>query len=203
MNTSCNGSKYSRMIRLNSEWNSIISGTSMFWKIRLGHALGVIQTWAENSANSKGPTCGERSIEWTVHMEDTARTSVLDTAQERVHPSPGWYSEKKHILVKLSPASVSSPPMGEREWINESFVDSGTSEEQETSRKSKDPSIILTASGTTHTTEEASAYEYDLDMCVQVQSLNESPAVILMGIVWGRRSFVSMASRWAVVSHQE
>ena len=84
-----------------------------------------------------------------------------------------------------------------------SFVDSGTSEEQETSRKSKDPSIILTASGTTHTTEEASAYEYDLDMRVQVQSLNESPAVILMGIVWGKRSFVSVASRWAIVSHQE
>ena len=62
-------------------------------------------------------------------------------------------------------------------------MDSGTSEEQETIRKSKDLSVILTANGTSHTTEEASACEYDLDMFVQVQSLKGSLAVLLMGLV--------------------
>ena len=113
-------------------WQQVQSDDKTQFRVKLHHLgnqyvlkdkIGTC-TWSHpdmvrKSATSNGPTCGERSIEWTVHMEDIARTSVLDTAQERVHPSPGWYSENKHILVKLSPASVSSPPMEEREWINE------------------------------------------------------------------------------------
>ena len=54
-----------------------------------------------------------------------------------------------------------------------------TPEEQETIKK--DPSVIMTAIGTTHTTEEATVYVCDLDMFVQVQFLRESPAILSLG----------------------
>ena len=53
-----------------------------------------------------------------------------------------------------------------------------TAEEQETIQKSKDPSVIMTAKGTAHTTEEATVYVGDLDMFVQVPLFKESPAVL-------------------------
>ena len=39
-----------------------------------------------------------------------------------------------------------------------------TPEEQETMQQPKDPSDVMTASGTTHTTGEATVYVNDLDM---------------------------------------
>ena len=56
-----------------------------------------------------------------------------------------------------------------------------TPEKQETVRKSKDSSVIMTAYGTTHTTEEAAGYVYDLDMCIEVQLLKEPTAVLSLG----------------------
>ena len=44
-----------------------------------------------------------------------------------------------------------------------------TPEEPETIQTLKDPSVIVTADGTTHTTVEATVYVCDLDMFVQVQ----------------------------------
>ena len=46
-----------------------------------------------------------------------------------------------------------------------------TPEEHRLIQKSKDPSVIMTANGTAHTTEEATEYVYNLDMIVQVQLL--------------------------------
>ena len=60
------------------------------------------------------------------------------------------------------------------DWIESTYLWSErnyTPKEQETIQKSKDPSVIMTAHGTTHTTEEASVYLFDLDMFVQVQFL--------------------------------
>ena len=54
-------------------------------------------------------------------------------------------------------------------------------EEQQTFRTSKDPSVIMTANGTAHTTEEAAVCVCDFDMFVQVRLLNESPAVVSQG----------------------
>ena len=48
-----------------------------------------------------------------------------------------------------------------------------TPEEQETIRKSKDPSVTMTANGTSHTTEEATTCVSDLDMFGEVQLLKE------------------------------
>ena len=79
---------------------------------------------------------------------------------------PGSKSENRHRFFKPSPASnASSPPM-RTSTVREVIVDSEASlhmmsindlapEEQETNRKPKQPSVIMTASGTTQTTEEA------------------------------------------------
>ena len=56
-----------------------------------------------------------------------------------------------------------------------------TPEEQRLIQKSKDPSVIMTANGTAHTTEEATEYVCDLEMIVQVQLLRESPAILPQG----------------------
>ena len=44
-----------------------------------------------------------------------------------------------------------------------------THREEETIQKLKDPSVIMTASGTTQTTEEATVCVCDVDMFLQVQ----------------------------------
>ena len=83
--------------------------------------------------------------------------------------------------------AIFSPPMTtskERAFI----VDSGASlhtmsnsdltpEEQQAVRKSKDPAFIMTATVSTHTSEEATENMCDLDKFVQVQLLKESLAV--------------------------
>ena len=53
-----------------------------------------------------------------------------------------------------------------------------TPEEQDTIQKSKDPSVMMTASGTTHIMEEATVHVFDLDMFVQAPFLKESPTVL-------------------------
>ena len=40
-------------------------------------------------------------------------------------------------------------------------------------KKTKDPSVVMSANETTHTTEEATVHVRDLDMLVQVQVLQE------------------------------
>ena len=54
-----------------------------------------------------------------------------------------------------------------------------TPEEQETIQKSKDPSVLMTANGTTQTTQEATVYVCNLYMFVRL--LEESPAVLSLG----------------------
>ena len=54
-------------------------------------------------------------------------------------------------------------------------------EEQESIQELKDPSVITSANGTTHTTEEATVCVCDLDMFVHIQLLKESPAVLPLG----------------------
>ena len=56
-----------------------------------------------------------------------------------------------------------------------------TPEEKETIQKSKDPSVIMSADGTTRTTEEATIYVCDLDMFVQFHLVKEPPAVLSLG----------------------
>ena len=56
-----------------------------------------------------------------------------------------------------------------------------TPEDQETIQKSKDPSVVMTANGTAHTTKEATVNDCDLDLFGPVQFLIESRAVLSLG----------------------
>ena len=62
--------KFSRRTRPNTEWDFIMSRTSMFSKEYLGRTRGVIQTGSQNQRNPNAPTFEKRSIEWTLSMEE-------------------------------------------------------------------------------------------------------------------------------------
>ena len=54
-------------------------------------------------------------------------------------------------------------------------------EELETVRASRLPLAVITASGSINTTEKAKVHVKDLDMCVTVQLLEDTPAVVSLG----------------------
>ena len=74
-----------------------------------------------------------------------------------------------------------------------------TPEEKETIRKSKGPSVTVTANGTTHTREEATVSVCALDMSVKVQLLKESPAVLSLGKLCEENSY---SYEWLRCSHR-
>ena len=47
--------------------------------------LGLVQTGSQNQRNSNAPTFDDRSIEWTLSMEEEARKAAEIDTQERVH----------------------------------------------------------------------------------------------------------------------
>ena len=61
-------------------------------KANLGPPLGVTQTGSETLRNPNAPTFGERSIEWTLRMEEKAERPVW-TVHKNVYTFPGSYSE--------------------------------------------------------------------------------------------------------------
>ena len=50
-----------------------------------------------------------------------------------------------------------------------------------TLRRSRNPTVVLTASGEVQTNEEAQVFVHDLDLFVTVQLLDETPAVLSLG----------------------
>ena len=118
--------------------------------------LGDIPNGSENQRNPNAPTFAERSFEWISSMEK-ARKSVW-LSHKSVYKLPGSYSFKPSLASDVS--SLSFITSREREFI----VDSGASlhmmsksdltpGEQETAQKSKGPSVIMIANGTTHATQ--------------------------------------------------
>ena len=53
-----------------------------------------------------------------------------------------------------------------------------SSEQMDTLRRSRKPTVVLTASGEVHTHEEARVFVHDLHLFVTVQLLEETPAVL-------------------------
>ena len=106
----------------------------------------------------------------------------MDFLHKTLYTDPGSYSEIRKRFFTPSPASnVSSPSATsfEREGSGAASLDMMrkiylTPEAQETIQKSKDPSLIMAAHGTAHTTEQTTVFACDLDMCVQVQFLKET-----------------------------
>ena len=56
-----------------------------------------------------------------------------------------------------------------------------SSEEIETLRSSRNPTVVVTANGEVQTNEEAQVYVHDLDLFVTVQILDDTPAVLSLG----------------------
>ena len=104
MNDRCEYGKFSRMERPKTEWDFIMSRTSMFSKGKLGRALGVIQTGSQSQRNPNAPTFEERPIEWTLSMEEKQGTQ-LKFLHKSVYKVPGSYSENRNRFFKPSPAS--------------------------------------------------------------------------------------------------
>ena len=58
-----------------------------------------------------------------------------------------------------------------------------TSGDKDTIRRSKETTVITTASGKAESTEEATVYVYDLDVLVAMVLLEDSPAVLSLGLL--------------------
>ena len=56
-----------------------------------------------------------------------------------------------------------------------------SSEEMGTVKRSRNPTVVLTAGGEVHTNEEAQVFVHDLNQFVTVQLLEETPAVLSLG----------------------
>ena len=89
--------------------------------------------------------------------------------------------------VEAMPAPTSKRPE-EREFV----VGSGasmhmmskkelSSEEMGTVKRSRTPTVVLTANGEVHTHEEAQVFVHETNLFVTVQSLEETPAVLSLG----------------------
>ena len=99
-------------------------------------------------------------------MEQIARDTAW-LVQKNLYRVPSSYSDNRNKFFKPSPGNnVSSHHSMSRSDL--------TPEEQETTQKSKDPSVIVTAHETAHTTEEATVYAYDLDTFVQVKIMKNT-----------------------------
>ena len=53
----------------------------------------------------------------------------------------------------------------------------------DTVKRSRNPTTVVTANGEVQTNEEAQVYVHDLDLFVTVQLLEETPAVISLGML--------------------
>ena len=56
-----------------------------------------------------------------------------------------------------------------------------SSDELDTLRRSRNPTVVLTANGEVHTNEEAHVHVQDLNPFVTMQSLEGTPAVLSLG----------------------
>ena len=103
MNTRCNYRKHSRMTRLSSEWDSIISRTGMFWKQKNG-----TKTWSypdkirikrNPNVQHSGRDPSNGLCTWNM-----ARKSAL-ISHKNLCTTPGAYSDNRHGFFRESLAS--------------------------------------------------------------------------------------------------
>ena len=92
-----------------------------------------------------------------------------------------------------SPVKMKVPVLVSRNTEERMFVvDSGasmhmlskkdlSSDEMDTSRRSRNPTTVVTANGDVQTNEEEQVHVHDLDQFVTVQLLEETPAVLSLG----------------------
>ena len=136
------------------------------------------------------PKFEERSHEEALHQERCARKAAWDSAKNIYKLKSSDNATFYYIPgeEKGMPAPTTSRRPEEQEFV----VDSGasmhmmrrrelSSEELDTLRRSRNPTVVLAANGEVHTNEEAQVYVHDLNLFVTVQLLEETPAVLSLG----------------------
>ena len=98
-------------------------------------------------------------------------------------------ADKATFFILLFEARVMPAPTSKSSEEREFVVDSGASmhrmskqdsgsDELDSLRRSRNPTVVLTANGEMHTNEEAQVFVHDLNLCVTVQLLDETPTVL-------------------------
>ena len=142
----------------------------------MGPSRDIIQKCAPRERCPCGPRFGEGSHEETLHQEGCARKAAWDLAN----------------IFAGEVKGKSTPKTSKRPEEGEFVVDSGaslhvmsekelSSEEMDTLRRSRTPTVVLTANGEEHTHEEAQVFVHDLNLFVTVQLLEETPAFLSLG----------------------
>ena len=72
-----------------------------------------------------------------------------------------------------------------------------SSDELDTLRRSRNPTVVLTANGEVQTSEEAQIYVHDLDLIVTVQLLEETHGVPLLGKTLRRSRIFLRGCHWS------
>ena len=150
-------------------------------------SLGMICPGEPHQRYPNAPKFEDRSQEETEWQEQGAREAAWKLAKNvsklKEHERATFFSPSENRCL---PASNLKP--GEREFV----VDSGASmhmistkdlsdAEMDTLTKSCSPTIVITANGEVQTHKEATVYVQELDIFLNVQVLENTPAVVSLG----------------------
>ena len=154
-------------------------------------SLGYICPGEPHERSPNAPKFEDRSQEETEWQEQGAREAAWKLAKNvlkfKEHERATFFSPSENRCL---PASTLKPE--ERDFV----VDSGASmhmiskkdlsdAEVDTLTKSCSPTIVITANGEVQTHEEAIVYVKELDMFLTVKVLDNTPAVLSLGKLWG------------------
>ena len=149
----------------------------------------MIQKCAPREHSPCAPNFEDRSHEETLHQERCARKTA--GFWRKIFRSSRIRTKLRFIFLvksKVMSAPIASKRPEEREFV----VDSGasmhmmskkesSSEEMGTVKRSRNPTVVLTADGEVHTHEEAQVFVHDLNQFVTAQLLEETLAVLSLG----------------------
>ena len=154
-----------------------------------GPSRGLIQKCAPHERGPCAPKFEESSHEETSHQERFARKAAWDLAK---HMHKLKNSDETAFYIPCEVKGISTPITSKRPEEREFVVDSGasvhmmnkkelSSGEMGTVKRSRNPTVVLTADGEVHTHEEAQVFVHDLNQFVTVQLLEETLVVPSQG----------------------
>ena len=134
------------------------------------------------------PKFGERTHDVTLHQERCARKAAWELEKHiyklKNSDKAMFYTP---IEVKVMLGHTSTRPV-ERDFVVESGASMHmmskrdlSSEEMDTVKRFRTPTVVLTANGDVHTHEEAQVFVHDPNLFVTVPLLEETLAVLLLG----------------------
>ena len=152
---------------------------------RKGPWRGIIQKCPPHERSPGAPKFGERSHEETLHQGRCARKATWDVTKI-IYKLKN--SDKTSLYTPIE-AKVMLAPSSKKSEEREFVVDSGasmhmtskkelSSEEMHTVKRSRTPTVVLTAICDVYTHEEAQVFVHDLNLFVTVQLLEETPEVL-------------------------